>query len=172
MSRYRWLRPLKCAETMSCLPQLKQKTFDELEQLLHAAVERGDIRILMADVEVPKAHVKSWLGLYARACPDQPAWTLPPDILLSYDDLCSVFDRPNIDGRKRGRPPKERSGWDEDRQHAATMHRMLSGTNPKARSAAQAARILVASGQVSGHGTVESICKRLERAFRKYYTSG
>lgn len=172
MSRYRWLRPLKCAETMSQFPSLKEHDFEQLERLLHSAVERGDVRILMNDVEIPSVQVGSWLALYARACPDQPAWTLPPDILLSYDDLCKVFDRPNIDARKRGRPAKERSGWDEDRHHAHTIHRMLASANPKAKSAAEAARLLVATGTVSGHGTKESIAKRLERAFRKYYSSG
>ena len=172
MSRYRWLRPLKCRETMECFPSLKDKTLEQLEQLLFEAVSRGDVRGMLNDVEVPQVHIEVYLTLYANAYPDQPPHTLPPDLSLSYDDLCAVFDRPVIDGRKRGRPKKEHSGWSEDRHLAAEMHRMLAGhpNYPRATSAAEAARLLVAQGRVKG-ASDDSKAKRLERVFRKYYSS-
>jgi hypothetical protein len=173
MSRYRWLRPLKCLETMDFFPSLEGKTYEELEERLFEAVARGDVRGMLNDEIVPKAHIAVYLSLYARASPDQDPNTLPPDLALNYDDLHAVFDRPLIDNRKRGRPAKERSGWSEDRELAYEMHKMLSGHPDlrRATSAAEAARILVNAGRVSGAGTPESRVKRLERAFRKYYSS-
>ncbi|MEQ8707948.1 MAG: hypothetical protein RIC36_03095 [Rhodospirillales bacterium] len=128
---------------------------------------------MLNDEIVPKGQISVYLALYSRASPEQEPSTLPPDIVLSYDDLRAVFDRPNIDNRKRGRPVKENSGWSEDRMLAAEMHRMLAA-NPeyrRAKSAAEAARILVDEGKVSGAGTPESRAKRLERVFRKYHSS-
>lgn len=173
MSRYRWLRPSKCLETMDYFPAIKDQSYETMQKLLFDAVSRGDVRGMLNDEVVPKAHIGVYLSLYARATAEQQANTLPPDLALNYDDLCAVFDRPVIDNRKRGRPVKEHSGWPEDRKLAFEMHKMLAG-NPstrQAKSAAEAARILVNEGRVSGAGTQESRAKRLERAFRKYYSS-
>jgi hypothetical protein len=173
VSRYRWLRPSKCIETMDFFPSLIDTPNDVMQGLLFEAVERGDVRGTLNDEIVPKAHIGAYLSLYQRASPEQDPHTLPPDLALNYDDLCSVFDRPTIDSRKRGRPSKERSGWDVDRRLAQEMHEMVSGRPglPKANSAAHAARMLVENGRVPGAGTDESRAKRLERAFRKYYSS-
>ena len=46
MSRYRWLRPLKCIKSMEFFPTLSGKPYEELEQLLFQAVERGDVRAI------------------------------------------------------------------------------------------------------------------------------
>ena len=169
MSRYRWLRPSKCLETMDFFPSLKGREYTAMQKLLFDAVSRGDIRGMLNDEIVPKAHIRVYLSLYAHAPPEQEAHTLPPNLALNYDDLCAVFDRPVIDSRKRGRPVKEHSGWPEDRKHAHEMHKMVS--LGQAKSAAEAARILVSEGRVSGAGTPENRAKRLERAFRKYYSS-
>lgn len=141
--------------------------------LLFDAVSRGDIKAMLNDEVVPKAHIAVYLSLYANAPPQQEPNTLPPNLALSYDDLCAVFDRPTIDNRKRGRPTKEHTGWPEDRMLAFEMHKMLAGhpSYRQASSAAEAARILVSEGRVAGAGTAESRAKRLERAFRKYYSS-
>lgn len=173
MSRYRWLGPSTCLETMDYFPSIKGQSYEGRQKLLFAAVARGDIRGMLNDETVPKAHIGVYLRLYSHAAPEQEPNTLPPDLALNYDDLCAVFDRPVIDNRKRGRPVKEHSGWSEDRKLAFEMHKMLAG-NPsvqQAKSAAEAARILVAKGRVPGAGTPESRAKRLERAFRKYYSS-
>jgi hypothetical protein len=171
MSRYRWLRPLKCIGALSWYFPTKGMSYEARQELLFKAIECGDVRVMFNDVIVPKAHISTYLQQYARATPEQEPNTLPPDLLVNYDDLCAVFDRPNIDNRKRGRPVKEGSGPSEDRKHAADMHGMLSGSEPRAKSAAAAARMLVDEGRVSGAGTPESRAKRLERAFRKYYSS-
>jgi hypothetical protein len=173
MSRYRWLRPSKCIETMEFFPALKEETYEELQKRLFDAVSRGDVRAMLNNETVPKAHIAIYLRLYALASPDQDPNTVPPDLTLSLDDLNEVFDRRSIDNRKRGRPAKEHSSWSEDRRLADEMHRMLAGhpTFRRAGSAAEAARILVKAGRVSGAGTPESRAKRLERAFRKYYSS-
>lgn len=173
MSRYRWLPPRKCLETMEFFPAIRDKSYEELRKLLFDAVARGDVRVMLNDEIVPKAHIGVYLLLYARATPEQEPNTLAPDIDLNYDDLCAVFDRPAIDNRKRGRPAKEHSGWSEDRLLAFEMHKMLAGHPDvrRANSAAEAARILVQEGKVSGAGTPESLAKRLERAFRNYYSS-
>ena len=173
MSRYRWLRPSSCLETMDFFPSIKGQPYEAMQKLLFDAVSRGDIRGMFNDEVVPKAHIGVYLSLYARATPEQEPNTLPPDLALNYDNLCAVFDRPVIDNRQRGRPVKEHSGWPEDRKLAFEMHKMLAG-NPsmrQAKSAAEAARILVENGRVSGAGTPESRAKRLVRAFRKYYSS-
>jgi hypothetical protein len=173
MSRYRWLPPSKCLESMDYFPAIKGQPYDAMQKLLFDAVSRGDVRGMLNDEAVPKAHIGAYLSLYARATPEQEPNTLPPDLALNYDDLCAVFDRPVIDNRKRGRPVKEHSGWREDRKLAFEMHKMLEGSpsTRQAKSAAEAARILVAEGRVSGAGTPENRAKRLERAFRKYYSS-
>ncbi|MFZ1775193.1 MAG: hypothetical protein WAT78_14700 [Rhizobiaceae bacterium] len=173
MSRYRWLRPSKCIETMEFFPATKDQPYELMQKLLFDAVTRGDVRAMFNDEVVPKAHIGLYLTLYAHATPEQEPNTIPPNLGLNYDDLCAVFDRPVIDNRMRGRPVKENSGWSEDRRHAAEMHSMLAGNPkfPRAKSAAEAARIIVNRGEVSGAGTPESLAKRLERAFRKYYSS-
>lgn len=173
MSRYRWLRPLKCIETMETFEGTKDNTFEENEKLLFARVSNGDIRSMLNDEIVLNAHIAVFLQTYAKANPDQNAFVLPPDLRISYDDLRKVFDRPVIDSRKPGRPRKENVGWSEDRMLAAEMHRMLAGhpSYPRAKSAADAARILVEQNRVSGAGTDESLVKRLVRTFRKYHTS-
>lgn len=173
MSRYRWLRPSKCVVSMDSFPALKGESYEARQKLLFDAVARGDIRGSLNDETVPKAHIGAYLSLYARATPDQEPHTLPPDLALNYDDLCAVFDRPVIDSRRRGRPVKEHSGWSEDRKLAFEMHKMLAGhpDHRQAKSAAEAARMLIEQGRVSGAGTAESRAKRLERAFRKYYSS-
>lgn len=175
MSRYRWTRPLRCIESMELFPALKGKSLPSLDELLFNAVSRGDIRAMLNDEIVPKVHIGIYLALYARSTPNQEPNTLPPDLQVSLDDMSAVFDRPNIDIRKRGRPTRENSGgWSEDRKLAFEMHKMLAG-NPSsfrhATSAAEAARILVEAGRVLGAGTPENRAKRLVRAFRKYYSS-
>jgi|JI6StandDraft_1071083.scaffolds.fasta_scaffold331627_2 hypothetical protein len=173
MSRYRWLRPSKCLETMDHFPAIKDQPYEAMQKLLFDAVSRGDVKGMLNDEVVPKAHIAAYLSLYARATLEQELNTLPPDLALNYDDLCAVFDRPVIDSRKRGRPVREHSGWPEDRKLALEMHKMLAGSpsTRKAKSASEAARFLVAEGRVSGAGTPENRAKRLERAFRKYYSS-
>lgn len=173
MSRYRWLRPIRAVESMTSFPSLDGLDCEECDKLLWEAMQRGDVRAMLNDVTIPKAHIETFLHYYQAACPDQPRYTLPPSLGVNYDDLCAVFDRAVIDNRKRGRPVKEHSGWPEDRKLAFEMHKMLAGHPDKqqAKSAAEAARILVREGKVPGAGTQESRAKRLERAFRKYYSS-
>ncbi|MEP2735355.1 MAG: hypothetical protein ABJP34_03575 [Erythrobacter sp.] len=173
MSRYRWLPPSKCLETMDYFPAIKGKSYQALQKLLFDAVASGAVRGMLNEEVVPKAHIGVYLGLYSLNMPEQEESTLPPNLALNYDDLCAVFDRPVIDNRKRGRPVKEHSGWPEDRKLALEMHKMLAGPpdQRQAHSAAEAARVLVNEGRVSGAGTPESRAKRLERAFRKYYSS-
>jgi len=173
MSRYRWLDPSKCLETMESFPSIKGQSYERRQKLLFDAVARGDIRGMLNDETVPKAHIGVYLRLYGHAAPEQEPNTLPPDLALNYDDLCAVFDRATIDNRKRGRPAKEHSGWSDDRRLAFEMHKILAG-HPSVRhamSAAEAARMLVESGMVAGAGTPESRAKRLVNAFRKYYSS-
>jgi hypothetical protein len=158
---------------MDSFPAIKGQPYEAMQKLLFDAVSRADVKSMLNDEVVPKAHISVYLSLYARATPEQEPNTLPPDLALNYDDLCAVFDRPVVDNRKRGRPVKEHSGWPEDRKLAFEMHKMLAG-NPsvrQAKSAAEAARILVDEGKVSGAGTPDSRAKRLERTFRKYYSS-
>src|SRR5829696_195710 len=141
MSRYRWLPPSKCIETMEYFPALKGATYEEMQKRLFDAVSRGDVRGMLREEIVPKAHLAVYLRLYARATTDQESHTLPPNLALNYDDLTQVFDRPTIDNRKRGRPAKEHSGWSEDRRLAAEMHRMMAagpGVQQGATSASEA----------------------------------
>lgn len=159
---------------MDFFPAIKGKSYEAMQKLLFDAVSRGDVRGMLKDEVVPKAHIGTYLSLYARATAGQEPNILPPDLALNYDDLCAVFDRSVVDNRRRGRPVKEHSaGWPEDRKLAFDMHKMLAGhpDHRQAKSAAEAARILVQAGKVSGAGTPESRAKRLERAFRKYYSS-
>ena len=173
MSRYRWLRPSKCLETMEHFPAINGQTCEAMQKLLFDAVSRGDVKGSLNNTVVPKAHIGIYLSLYARAATEQNPYALGPDLALNYDDLRAVFDRPVVDNRKRGRPVKEYSGWSEDRKLAAEMHKMLAGYphTRQAKSAAEAARILVDNGRVPGPGAPESRAKRLERTFRKYYSS-
>jgi hypothetical protein len=94
---------------MDYFPSLKGRSYAELQTLLFHAVSRGDIRGLLNEEIVPKAHIGIYLSLYARATPDQEPNTLPPDLALNYDDSSGDFDRPSVDNRKRGRPVKEHS---------------------------------------------------------------
>lgn len=171
MSRYRWLRPLKCLEAMEHFPAINGQSPGALQKLLFDAVSRGDVKGTLNKEVVPKAHIGTYLSLYARAAPKQAMNTLPPDLSLSYDDLRAVFDRPTVDNRKRGRPRKD--GLSDDRMLAAEMHKMLAAPplHRRAKSAAEAARILVREGRVAGAGTPESREKRLVREFRKHYSS-
>lgn len=171
MSRYRWLRPSKCIETMEYFPSLAGAPIERLQRLLFDAVARGDVESKLNDVEVPREHIAVYLSLYARAKPEQEPYTLPPDLALNYDHLCAVFDRPSVDNRKRGRPAQE--GFREDQRLAFEMHKMIAGppATRRANSAAEAARILVEEGKVPGAGTPQSRAKRLERVFRKLYSS-
>jgi hypothetical protein len=173
MSRYRWLPPSKSLETMDHFPSIEDETYEAMQKLLFDAVCRGDVKAMLNDEVVPRAHIAIFLSLYSLATPDQEPNTLPPNLAINYDDLCAVFDRPVVDGRKRGRPVREHAGWPVDRRLAHEMHRMLSGEpiNRKAKSAAEAARMLVEAGKVPGAGAPENRAKRLVRAFRKYYTS-
>ena len=171
MSQYRWLRPLKCLETMEYFPAILETDFANRSRKLFEAVARGDIRAKLNDVTIPPAHIEVYLSLYARATPDQELHTLPPDLAINYDDLCTVFDRPNVDDRKRGRPRKDGSSHLRERRLAAEMHRMLINPSPQATSAADAARQLVKTGRFPGSGTDENRAKRLERIFREYYSS-
>jgi hypothetical protein len=173
MSRYRWLRPSKCLESMDYFPSCKGVDYAGMAKQLFDAVSRGDIRAMLDDELVPKAHISIYLSLYARATPEQELHTLPPDLAISYDDLCAVFDRANSDNRKPGRPRREGSGWSVDRRLAADIHKMLAGPPQGDRklTATGAARILVNEGRVPGAGTDESRIKRLVNEFRKHYSS-
>src|SRR5829696_7889171 len=158
MSRYRWLPPSKCLETMEHFSSLKGATYEEMHKRLFDAVSRGDVRGMLKNEIVPKAHIAVYLGLHAGATTHHEPHTLPPDLALSYDDLTQVFDRPTIDNRKRGRPAKEHLAWSEDRRLADEMHRMMAGgprVQQGATSASEAARMLVEAGRVSGAGTPE-----------------
>lgn len=172
MSRYRWLRPIRAVESMTSLPALDGLDCDQCDKLLWEAMQRGDIRAMLNDVIVPAAHIEAYLLLYRAACPDQPPYTLPPNLGVNYDDLCAVFDRPNRDDRKRGRPRQEHQGWTDDHKLAFEMHKMLASPDPnRPKNPTQAARLLVDAGRVAGAGTPESLVKRLVREFRKRYSS-
>lgn len=172
MSSYRWLRPLRASENIGSLPNFKKCDVAKCDELLWEAVNRGDVRVLMNNEIVRKAHIGTFLLLYRRACPDQPPYTLPPDIGISHDDILSVFHRERPDNRRRGRPVKEHSGWTEDQKLASEIHGMLAVNNPnRPQSPTAAARKLVLDGRVQGAGTDDSKIKRLMREFRKRYTS-
>jgi hypothetical protein len=172
MSSYRWITPRSAGESMYYFQNFASKTLEETDEMLWEAVKRGDIRVMINDVIVPREHIAYFLILYREACSDQPPFTLPPDMAVSYDDMLAVFDRARPDNRKRGRPVKENSGWTEDQKLAFEMHKMLASNNPdKPNSPTAAARSLVLAGQVRGAGTEESKVKRLMREFRKRYTS-
>ena len=172
MSRYRWLPPSKCLETMDHFPTIKGQSYEAMQKLLHNAVYRGDVKAKLNDVVIPKAHIAVYLNLYARVAIEQEPSTLPPDLALNYDDLCAVFDRPNYDDRKRGRPKQEQQGWTEDQKLAFEMHKMLASAEPnRPKNATQAARLLVEAGRVSGAGAPDNLVKRLVREFRKRYSS-
>jgi len=171
MSRYRWLTPHKSVEALESFPAFDDADYSTRQQALHHAVSRGDVRTILNDELVPKAHISIYLALYARMSVDQDAHVLPPDLSVNYDDVCAVFDRPNIDDRKVGRPARERAGLSADRWLAAEMHKMMAGSDPIASSAAQAAMLLVNAGRVKGAGTPESMAKRLATEFRKHYSS-
>lgn len=173
MSRKRWLRPLKCIESMEFYEGTEGNSYSENEKLLFEKVACSDIRAMLNDEVVSSAHIRAYLRIYDQACPDQGPYVLPPDMLLSLDDLCRVFDRALIDSRKRGRPRKENAVYSDDMRLVEEMHRMLAGHPdfPRAQSADEAARILVEQKRVSGAGTEESRKKRLVRKFRNYYTS-
>jgi hypothetical protein len=173
MSRYRWNRPLRCTESMHFFPSMKGKSLACIDELLFKAVSCGDIRAMLNDEIVPKAHIGIYLALYARTTPHQELHTLPPDLQINLDDMSAVFDRPNVDNRKRGRPTKENSGgWSEDHKLAFEMHKMLASHDAnRPGSATEAARILVKAGRVSGAGTEDSLIARLRTEFRKRYSS-
>lgn len=46
MSRYRWLRPLKCLETMEFFPATKEQSYEVMQKLLFDAVARGDVKVM------------------------------------------------------------------------------------------------------------------------------
>lgn len=157
---------------MDFFPSLEGKEIEECDELLWEAIRRGDIRAMMNDVIVPTEHIEIYLILYRRVNPDQPPHTLPPNLGVNYDDLCAVFDRPNLDNRKRGRPRQEHQGWTDDQKLASEIHRMLASREPnRPKNPTQAARLLVEAGRVSGAGTPESLVKRVVREFRKRYSS-
>lgn len=172
MSRYRWLRPARASESMTSFPALEGLDTDKCDKLLWEAMHEGKVRALLNDEVVPAAHIGAYLVLYRAACPDQPPYTLPPNLGVNYDDLCAVFDRPNLDNRKRGRPRKEHNGWSDDQKLAFEMHKMLASADPKRpKNATQAAWRLVDAGLVSGAATPDNLVKRLVKEFRKRYSS-
>ncbi len=172
MSSYRWLRPLRASESIGSLPNFKNCDADKCDELLWNAVAQGDVRAQINGVTIHKAHIRYFLLLYRTAFPEQPPFTISPDVGISYDDILAVFDRERPDNRKRGRPVRENTGWTEDQKLAFEMHKMLAFNNPdRPSSPTAAARILVEAGRVKGAGTVESKTKRLMREFRKRYTS-
>ena len=156
---------------MEHLPAFKAADYNTRSGKIFDAVARGDVRAMLNDEIVPKAHIRTYLELYTRANPEQVSGTLPPDLAINLDDFTATFDRPNADSRKRGRPRKEEKGWSEDRRWAQRMHRMLADPYPLVSSAAEAARAIVKYENVSGAGTPESKAKRLERVFRIHYSS-
>jgi hypothetical protein len=173
MSRYRWDRPHSCIESMEYFPALKGADYATRSAQLFNAVSRGDVQVMLNDAIVPKSHIAIYLSLYARATPDQEPNTMPPDLAVNLDDLSAVFDRPNADARKPGRPRKVENGWSVDRHLVLEMHKMIARPpdSKLANTAAEAARLLVNSGRVSGAGTPENKAKRLVRLFRIYYSS-
>ena len=68
---------------MSVFPSLEEKSYEELENRLFDAVARGDVRAMLNDEIVPKAHIAVYLRLYARATTDQEPHTLPPNLALN-----------------------------------------------------------------------------------------
>lgn len=97
--------------------------------------------------------------------PEQVHDTLPPDIQINYDDFCAVFDRPRIDCRKRGRPRKGNGKMTDDVKLDFEMHRMLVGAPSvrQAKSAAEAARMLVDAGRISYLGRTGGIVTQGEQ---------
>lgn len=173
MSRYRWLTPHKSVEALESFPAFDDADYSTRQQALHRAVSRGDVRTILNDELVPKAHILIYLALYARASVDQDAHVLPPDLSVNYDDLCAVFDRRNIDDRKVGRPSRSSAKSLADRLLAAEMHKMIARPNPIAANATQAAKLLIQSGRSPANSMIEmdSHVKRLVRQYQKHFSS-
>ena len=69
----------------------------------------------------------------------------------------------------RGHEPGK--SWNAaDEPHFESMKQLLD--DKKARSVADAARQVVEGGTITGHGTFESKCKRLERGYKEYANFG
>ena len=173
MSQRRWDRPHKIVETLELFPAFKDTDYCGRQQAVHDAVARGTIQTMLNDELVPKAHIAIYLNLYARANSDQDAHVLPPDLLISYGDICAVFDRPNIDNRKVGRPSRSSAKSLADRLLAAEMHKMIARPNPIAANPTQAAKLLIQSGRSPANSMIEmdSHVKRLVRQYQKHFSS-
>jgi hypothetical protein len=88
---------------------------------------------------------------------------------FSVPETIREQERPFPAVLNRGREPGKI--WNAaDEPHFESMKKLLD--DRKARSVADAARQVVEGGTITGHGTFESTCKRLERGYRKYANFG
>lgn len=169
MSRYRWIPARKAIEQMGFFPKLNGKTNSEMHQLLYDAVATGSIRVTVDGEVVPADEVKillKWLDRMAPNISEDQLPYLPSAFGISLDDLAKYFDEIWSDSKSAGRPKKQRN---PDDLLISEMHKMICLGN--ADSATGAARALYDSGRIHGAGTAENIIKRLERKFRKHYSS-
>ena len=65
---------------MDFLSALNGQTYEEMERRLYEAVARGDIRSMLNDEVVPRAHIGAYRGLVARASVDKKPNSLPSDL--------------------------------------------------------------------------------------------
>lgn len=167
---YRWLPPSKCLEAMEVFPRLRGQTRKSLQELLFQAVSRGDIRGMLYEVVVPKAHIGVYLTMYLH-CTNQSSNIVPSDLALSYDDLCRLFDRPPIGNQERRRTFEEHSGSPKERTLASERRRIMpDDASVRPIIAAQAARTLLSARSVPSAGNFENWAKRALRRFLEYFS--
>jgi hypothetical protein len=155
---------------MDSFPSLRERTSEELHELLFQAVSRGKIRAMLNEAVVPKAHINVILTFYIH-CAELARNSLPADLALSYGDLCTVFEPQFVETRELGGLLEDQRGSPAELTSEYEMPPKVpeDSPSPDRNSAAQAARILLAARTNFEAGTAEGAGKRLVRAFLGYF---
>lgn len=160
MSSYVWATPRKAFEYYL---EAAAHTPEDLWQ----AVQAGHIRVSVMDVEFSGDQVRALLKLIHWNVPEsERVFELPIWMAVHMDDVERVLCGSNLPEKRRGRPSKTRDQSDRNYRLAVDVSKLLR--TARATSVADAARMLIDSGQVDG-ASYDAKLKKVQRAYSEYF---
>lgn len=172
MKHNRWLTPAECLEIIELFPTRTGRPLESFNEQLFQAVARGDIRGMLRDVIVPKAHIQVYLTLYLH-CANLRSNELPSDLTLSYEDVCAVFDPELFHNEERQGAVEQLNSRIGDRvARHESKSALAEEPSVEPISAAEAAGILLGASSISSGTTFAGRARRMVQAFLKHFDSG
>lgn len=131
------------------------------------AVHDGHIRVSIMNVEFSGPQIRALLELLHWNLPEnERRFELPSWMAVRVDDMERVLCGKSLPERRPGRPKKKRVQLQRNYELAVEVSKLIS--TGQANSVAEAARMLIDSGMVTG-ASFDAKLKKIQRAYAEHF---